>query len=119
MVNTSIEARPPRESVEGLTVHYFPIEDFESPSTEQFIEFLTLTDSIAQKGEALAVHCRGGNGRTGTFLVAWYMWNRGVNFEEALKMVRSVRPWAVESSEQKKGLLELEKVLKQSTQRVL
>ena len=24
LVNTSIEARPPRESVEGLTVHYFP-----------------------------------------------------------------------------------------------
>ena len=57
---------PPATPVQGLTIHYIPIEDFQAPTLNQIEKFLEICDDALEAGKGVAVHCRGGNGRTGT-----------------------------------------------------
>ena len=66
MVSLSPEMPPPAAPVKGLTVHFIPIEDFQAPTQNQIQKFLEICDAALEAGEGVAVHCRGGNGRTGT-----------------------------------------------------
>ena len=66
MVSLSPEMPPPAAPVKGLTVHFIPIEDFQAPTENQIQKFLEICDAALEAGEGVAVHCRGGNGRTGT-----------------------------------------------------
>jgi len=66
LVSLSPEMPPPATPVEGLTIHVIPIEDFQAPTLNQIKRFLEICDEAFEAGEAVAVHCRGGNGRTGT-----------------------------------------------------
>jgi atypical dual specificity phosphatase len=101
LVSLSPEYPPPkRKAVDGLTIHYIGIEDFEAPSMEQLFKFIKIREEAEGAGEGVAVHCRGGNGRTGTLLAAWLVWARGRGAEAAVREVRRVRPGAVESRQQ-------------------
>ena len=52
--------------VEGLKITYIDVEDFDAPTPKQIRKFLKVCESADARGEAVAVHCRGGRGRTGT-----------------------------------------------------
>jgi len=51
----------------------FDVQDHTPPSMRQFIEFLNVTKSFmdSDRDNVLAVHCRGGKGRTGSFVAAY------------------------------------------------
>jgi atypical dual specificity phosphatase len=114
LVSLSPEYPPPkRKAVEGLTIHYIDIEDFEAPSMEQLFKFIKVCEEMegAGEGKGVAVHCLGGNGRTGTLLAAWLVWAKGWGAGAAVREVRGVRPGAVESWPQVKAVFAFQRAL--------
>ena len=83
---------------ESAGFHFFcsPIKDFGAPTIEQMHE---LCDFIDTAPGAVAVHCEGGLGRTGTVLAGWLIRN-GADPEEAIARVREAEPGAIESNAQ-------------------
>ena len=43
-----------------------PMDEVQAPTPNQIAKFLEIADNALEDNEAVAVHCRGGNGRTGT-----------------------------------------------------
>jgi len=66
LVSLSPEDPPPCKRVDGLRITFIPVEDFEAPNTKHFQRFFKLCERAHARDQAVAVHCRGGNGRTGT-----------------------------------------------------
>ena len=66
LVSLSPETPPSTAPVEGLKITYISVEDFEAPTPKQIRKFLKVCQSAHARGEAVAVHCRRGRGRTGT-----------------------------------------------------
>merc|ERR1712107_392380 len=104
LVSLSPETPPPTVPVQGLTVHFIPIEDFQAPTPNQIDKFLEIADNALEDNEAVAVHCRGGNGRTGTMLAAFWIREKHLRAETAVAEVRKLRPGAVESWVQEQAL---------------
>ncbi len=96
----------------GIEVLHSPISDFTAPSLSQLLEILQWIDIRAREGKRTLVHCMGGLGRSGTVAVAWLMYSKNLSLHEALRRVRSLRPGAVETSEQMEVLWELQEFLK-------
>ena len=66
LVSLSPETPPAAAPVEGLKITYIGVGDFEAPTPKQIRKFLKVCESAHARGEAVAVHCRRGRGRTGT-----------------------------------------------------
>ena len=56
-------------------------------------------------GGKVAVHCRAGNGRTGTVLAAFIMKENNLSSREAIAFVRKLRRWSVETQGQENCLV--------------
>jgi atypical dual specificity phosphatase len=83
----------------GIAYHHFAIRDMEEPSISQAVDFCRLAERYLQSNRGVAVHCRGGLGRTGTMiacLLAWY----GDSPEDAVARVRRARPNAIQTDAQ-------------------
>ena len=50
----------------GGAVEKIPMDEVQAPTPNQIAKFLEIADNALEDNEAVAVHCRGGNGRTGT-----------------------------------------------------
>ena len=92
---------PARLERHGLREAHLPVKDFAAPSPEQIQRGVDAILEALAAGEAAAVHCGGGLGRTGTVLVCYLMAsNDGVGAEEAVRRVRALRPGSVETPAQ-------------------
>ncbi|NJE41646.1 dual specificity protein phosphatase family protein [Thermococcus sp. GR6] len=96
----------------GVEVIHSPIPDFMAPSIEQLFEILRWIEENTAEGKRVLIHCMGGSGRSGTVAVAWLMYSQGLSLREALSMVRSLKPSAVETREQMEVLEKLEELLR-------
>ena len=96
----------------GLKNVHLPVYDREAPSLGQIQMLLKRMEILLVKGEALAVHCLGGLGRTGTVLTAWLI-REGLTAQEALRRVRLLDPRYVQSAEQEAFLREYEELILQ------
>lgn len=99
-----IEALPARVHALGLQWHGLPISDGAAPDARLLHQWACLgpaLESGLHSGERLLVHCRGGLGRAGT-VAAMLLLQVGAcsNGEDAVAMVRKVRPGAVETRAQ-------------------
>jgi atypical dual specificity phosphatase len=83
----------------GLIGAHLPVPDFTAPSPDQLAAALAFIDRHLAEGMAVAVHCRAGQGRTGTVLAA-YLIRDGREAGEAIQAVRAVCPGAIESRQQ-------------------
>lgn len=83
----------------GIDHHHLPVVDYTAPSLAQLDRFVGLTATELLDGGRVAVHCAGGQGRTGTFLAAWFV-AVGMSAEEAIDHVRTLRPGSIETAEQ-------------------
>lgn len=87
----------------GLRGLHLPVDDFHAPTTGQMLEALAFIDEARADGEAVAVHCLAGMGRTGTVLAA-YLIRGGLPATGAIDSVRAVCPGAIEARPQSDAL---------------
>ena len=78
---------------------WIPVEDDLAPTIEQVKSFAEFVDKMKSAEKALAVHCKGGNGRAGTMLAAYYIL-KGRDSKEVLSWMRSINPKAVRTKVQ-------------------
>lgn len=96
---------------QGLSYLHIPVPDFHSPEPEQAEAFVDFVKERRNEGRPVAVHCRGGYGRTGT-LIACYLISTGMTAREAIDLVRRRRPGSIETAGQERFLAEFEKALR-------
>lgn len=97
----------------GIRYLHIPVPDFHAPEIEQAKEFVEFVQQCRHDGLAVAAHCRGGYGRTGT-LLACYLISQGMSCDEAIDLVRHRRPGSIETAGQEDFLAEFEKQLRRS-----
>lgn len=82
----------------GLEWFHLPIEDDRAP--EQFFQDAwqqsrELIHALVNDGKSIAIHCKGGSGRTG-LVAAQILLERGVALDEVVVRVRAIRPHALQ-----------------------
>jgi atypical dual specificity phosphatase len=83
-------------SIKGIA---FPIKDMGVPTIDSAMELCEQVGELTEQGEAIAMHCKAGMGRTGTMLVAQLIWE-GESALDALEAARSIEPRWVQSEAQ-------------------
>ena len=94
----------------GISQFCFPIKDFEAPTLQQIKNVI---DVILDSDDPIVIHCEGGVGRTGTMAVAYWI-SQGFTPLQALREVRSRKPWAVETDEQWASVVAYKKELRRA-----
>ena len=82
--------------------HYHPLKDMTAPNEEFMSEFAETQSSLIDNllfGEKIAIHCKGGLGRSGT-VAAMLMCGIGFSATNSIDLVRLSRPGAIETKEQ-------------------
>lgn len=90
----------------GLEWLHMPIVDGAAPDQRFLFTWSKLSSALAKQlssGASVVIHCKGGLGRTGT-LAALLLQEAGVDPREAMALVRSARPGAIETIEQEEFL---------------
>ncbi len=77
----------------------FPVKDMGVPTIESALKLCEQVEELLKQGEAIAMHCKAGMGRTGTMLVAQLIWE-GETALDALETARSIEPRWVQSDAQ-------------------
>ena len=74
-----------------------------------------IVDKIAQEisgGGRVAVHCRAGNGRTGMVLAAYFIKYHNYTASDAIRHIRTLRRFSIETKEQERSLQAFENYLR-------
>lgn len=83
----------------GMVETHIPVPDFTAPTSEQIDACVDVVNTSLSEGRAVAIHCLGGRGRSGT-MAACYLVSAGLSAPEAIDTVREVLPGAVETQTQ-------------------
>jgi len=81
----------------GLQWFHFPIADDAVPGEAFLQAWMKDREQVfgmLNQGESLAIHCKGGSGRTG-LMAAIILLERGMSYEQAVAEVKSLRPRAL------------------------
>lgn len=95
---------------------HIPIPDFQAPKPDQAESFVNFVRECRDNELQVAVHCRGGYGRTGT-MIACYLISQGNSADEAIDLVRRRRPGSIETAGQEHFLMNYEKQSRKSKKR--
>jgi len=87
---------------ESISVHELPFPDGGFPSDSVINQFLNICKDSFKEGEAIGVHCVAGLGRA-PVLVAIALIELGLNYEEAITLIRDKRRGAI-NAKQLQGL---------------
>ena len=88
-----------------------PIVEDLPPTLPQVAEFIKFAETIMSNNQAVAVHCTGGNHRTGT-LLASYLVAKRENPEAVIQRILQIHPTAQLSQAQTQWLYQLPELLK-------
>lgn len=83
----------------GFEVVWFPIVDVSTPVSFRMMHTMCYSVWGMMRDGNVLVHCRGGKGRSGTFICS-FLQMLGYDYATALKLVRSIQPKAVETRTQ-------------------
>lgn len=83
----------------GLMHYHVPVPDMAPPSFNQAVDLCRTLEPAIRANQAVAMHCRGGLGRTGTGLAALLIWF-GDSADEAIAKIRRAQPLAIQSNAQ-------------------
>ncbi|TRY83534.1 hypothetical protein DNTS_016247 [Danionella cerebrum] len=104
---TLMERKPPdTDTCPNLTLHHIKINDFCAPTFEQINRFLKIVEDANVKGEAVAVHCMHGFGRTGTMLACYLVKSRKISGIDAINEIRRIRHGSIETREQEQMVVQ-------------
>ena len=98
----------------GIKGIAFPIKDMGVPTIDMAIELCKQVNELIKQGEAIAMHCKAGIGRTGTMLAAQMIWE-GKTALDALETARRIEPRWVQSEAQVVFLEEFSKAVVNSS----
>lgn len=106
LVNLHERPHPPELLARyGLAEVHLPVPDFAPPTADQLEHGVAAIEQAVASERKVAVHCRGGLGRTGT-LLACYLVKCGLRPSEAIARVRAVRPGSIEAPAQEAAVVE-------------
>ena len=107
---TLTEEELPRSWVHsaGLMGVHVPVADMDTPSIEQIEEVLAVIEKAKAGKMGVAIHCMAGQGRTGTFLAAYFV-NQGMSARDAIRKVRDLRPGSIEVQAQEDAIHSFER----------
>ena len=110
---TLTEEPMPRKMVKesGVVYLHLPVPDFAPPLQDQVRRFLDFCEENLAQGRAVVVHCYAGVGRTGTML-SCYLVSKGKNPEEAIRLVREMRPGSIETVSQENAVYQFAEELR-------
>ncbi len=91
----------------GVEALHFPLEDMAAPTATEAAQWCQQLEALIQRDKVVAIHCRAGQGRTGTLLACYLIWT-GTSAIEALDRVRGVNPKWVTSDAQVRFLARFE-----------
>ncbi|XP_073178705.1 dual specificity protein phosphatase 23 isoform X1 [Lepidochelys kempii] len=106
LVSLTERSPPYHDTCPGIKLHHLRIQDFCAPSLEQIKHFLQIVEDASTKGEAVAVHCMLGFGRTGTMLACYLVKAQRLTGVDAIHEIRRIRPGAIETHEQEKAVIQ-------------
>ena len=88
----------------GLKHEIHGCVNFEGIPVVQLVKILDSIENEIEAGGTVAIHCRAGNGRTGTVLAAFIMKDKKMSSKEAIVFVRKLRRFSVETQGQENCL---------------
>ncbi len=94
----------------GLSALSLPIIEDQAPTVPQVKEFVTFADEVMSQKQSVAVHCTGGNHRTGTLLAA-YLVAKGENPSDVIDRIKQIHSTAQLSESQIHFLHQLPQLL--------
>lgn len=87
----------------GISHYHYAVPDMAPPSFGQAVDMCRILEPVIRANEGIAMHCRGGLGRTGTGLGALLTWF-GDSADDAIAKVRRAQPLAIQSLAQTRFL---------------
>lgn len=85
----------------NLSLKHVPMRDHEPPSMESLEKAASIVQAEVHAGRKVLVHCLAGQGRTMCVLAVYLIKDKGTEPETAIRMLRAMRPGAVESKQEK------------------
>lgn len=99
LLQSEIDLLPEECQLLGLEWVHLPVEDDEAPG-EPFAAAWEVhrerLKALVMNGESIAIHCKGGSGRTGLF-AARLMIECGIPVQDAVAQVQALRPRAIQN----------------------
>ncbi|XP_032060419.1 dual specificity protein phosphatase 23 isoform X1 [Aythya fuligula] len=104
----SLSERPPPHHgcCPAVQLHRIRVPDFSPPTPGQIQSFLQLVEEANGRGEAVAVHCLLGHGRTGTMLACYLVKAQALSGAAAIREIRRLRPGSIETREQEQAVIQ-------------
>lgn len=91
----------------GMTIIHFPVNDGGVPSIIALHKYVQQVIKLLAEGRRVLVHCRAGLGRTGLFAAACLVASTGMDAQEAMHVVRTVRDHrCIENADQERVIHE-------------
>ena len=85
----------------ALSLEHIPMKDHKPPSLESLEKAAAFVQAEVHSGRKVLVHCLAGQGRTMCVMAAYLIRERGTSPEEAIRTLRTLRPGAVETGQEK------------------
>lgn len=96
LVTLSADKIPPYYAFPELQHSLIPVEDFKGPAISDIQRFINIMDDARKQGEAVAVHCAEGRGRTGVMCACYLIYYHDLKPWDAIRIMRRQRPGSVE-----------------------
>ncbi|MHA1531561.1 MAG: protein-tyrosine phosphatase family protein [Candidatus Heimdallarchaeota archaeon] len=112
-LDEGIQEHPNYKKLKTDFEHYeLIITDYDIPKNEHIEQFLAIVSKAIKEKKKVLVHCWAGCGRTGLMLALAERFVYGtLDGEKAIKMVRKIRPCAIETQNQYNLILEYERTV--------